>query len=94
VWRSPPIGVGATALAAVQDRAMGFPPAGDRLNLTGDDEADRLLVGEARSLLIGFALDQQVPVHKAFGPKVGGWRDGKSQRRRVKRSFDPADRRV
>jgi uncharacterized HhH-GPD family protein len=43
----------------------------DRLHLTGDDEADRLLVVEPMALLIGFALDQQVPVQKAFfGPKV------------------------
>jgi uncharacterized HhH-GPD family protein len=43
----------------------------DRLFLTGDDDADRLLVSEPMALLIGFALDQQVPVQKAFsGPKV------------------------
>jgi uncharacterized HhH-GPD family protein len=43
----------------------------DRLHFTGDDEADRLLVDEPMALLIGFALDQQVPVQKAFsGPKV------------------------
>lgn len=43
----------------------------DRLHFTGDEEADRLLVSEPMALLIGFALDQQVPVQKAFsGPKV------------------------
>jgi len=43
----------------------------DRLYFTGDDQADRLLVSEPMALLIGFALDQQVPVQKAFsGPKV------------------------
>lgn len=43
----------------------------DRLHYTGDDEADRLLVSEPMALLIGFALDQQVSVQKAFaGPKV------------------------
>ena len=43
------------------------PP--DRLHFTGDDEADRLLVSDPLALLIGFALDQQVPVQKAFsGP--------------------------
>jgi uncharacterized HhH-GPD family protein len=43
----------------------------DGLPLTGDDAADRLLVSEPMALLIGFALDQQVPVQKAFsGPKV------------------------
>ena len=43
----------------------------DRLHFTGDDEADRLLVSDPMALLIGFALDQQVPVQKAFsGPRV------------------------
>jgi uncharacterized HhH-GPD family protein len=41
----------------------------DRLPFTGDDEADRLLVEEPIALLIGFELDQQVPLQKAFsGP--------------------------
>ena len=41
----------------------------DRLFFTGDDEADRLLVSSPLALLIGFALDQQVTVQKAFsGP--------------------------
>ena len=41
----------------------------NRLNFTGDPEADRLLVQEPLALLIGFALDQQVTVQKAFsGP--------------------------
>lgn len=41
----------------------------DHLPFTGDDEADRLLVAEPLALLIGFALDQQVTVQKAFfGP--------------------------
>lgn len=41
------------------------------LHFTGDEGADRLLVSEPMALLIGFALDQQVPVQKAFsGPKV------------------------
>jgi uncharacterized HhH-GPD family protein len=43
----------------------------DRLFFTGDDEADRLLVEEPMALLIGFAVDQQVPVQWAFStPKV------------------------
>jgi uncharacterized HhH-GPD family protein len=43
----------------------------DRLHFTGDDEADRLLVTEPMALLIGFAVDQQVPVQWAFSaPKV------------------------
>ncbi len=41
----------------------------DRLHFTGDDEADTLLAKEPLALLIGFALDQQVPVQTAFsGP--------------------------
>ncbi|MET1232661.1 MAG: HhH-GPD-type base excision DNA repair protein [Candidatus Limnocylindrales bacterium] len=41
----------------------------DRLYFTGDDEADRLLVREPLALLIGFVLDQQITVQKAFsGP--------------------------
>ena len=38
----------------------------DRLYFTGDDDADRLLVAEPLALLIGFALDQQITVQKAF----------------------------
>ncbi len=41
----------------------------DRLPFTGDEAADRLLVSEPLALLIGFELDQQVTVQKAFsGP--------------------------
>jgi uncharacterized HhH-GPD family protein len=40
-----------------------------QLHFTGDDEADRLLVEEPLALLVGFVLDQQVTVQKAFsGP--------------------------
>jgi uncharacterized HhH-GPD family protein len=39
------------------------------LYFTGDDEANKLLAREPLALLIGFALDQQVPVQTAFsGP--------------------------
>ena len=39
------------------------------LHFTGDDEADALIAREPLALLIGFALDQQVPVQTAFsGP--------------------------
>jgi uncharacterized HhH-GPD family protein len=49
--------------------AVPTSPSIERLPFTGDDEADRLLVSEPLALLIGFALDQQVPVQKAFsGP--------------------------
>jgi uncharacterized HhH-GPD family protein len=41
----------------------------DRLHFTGDDEADTLLAEEPLALLVGFVLDQQVSVQKAFsGP--------------------------
>jgi uncharacterized HhH-GPD family protein len=41
----------------------------DALHFTGNDEADALLAKEPLALLIGFALDQQVPVQTAFsGP--------------------------
>jgi uncharacterized HhH-GPD family protein len=41
----------------------------DRLHFTDDDEANRLIATDAMALLIGFALDQQVSVQKAFaGP--------------------------
>ena len=50
----------------------------DRLPFTGNDDADRLLVRDPLALLIGFELDQQVPLQKAFsGPlelsrRIGG----------------------
>jgi len=41
----------------------------DALHFTGNPEADELLGRDAMALLIGFALDQQVTVQKAFsGP--------------------------
>jgi uncharacterized HhH-GPD family protein len=43
----------------------------DRLHFTDSDDANRLLVSDPLALLIGFALDQQVTVQKAFeGPLV------------------------
>jgi uncharacterized HhH-GPD family protein len=43
----------------------------DRLHFTDSDAANALLVSDPMALLIGFALDQQVPVQKAFsGPLV------------------------
>ena len=39
------------------------------LPFSGDDEADRFLAADPLALLIGFELDQQVTVQKAFsGP--------------------------
>ena len=41
----------------------------DRLHFTGNDEADRLIAQDPFAVLMGFALDQQVPVPTAFtGP--------------------------
>ena len=40
--------------------------APDRLHFTGDDEADALIARDPFALLVGFALDQQVSVQKAF----------------------------
>jgi uncharacterized HhH-GPD family protein len=43
----------------------------DQLHFTEDETANRLLVEEPMALLVGFALDQQVTVQKAFmGPLV------------------------
>ncbi len=41
--------------------------APERLHFTGDDDADRLIARDPLALLIGFALDQQVTLQKAFG---------------------------
>ena len=49
---------------------------------TGDDEADRLIAADPNALLIGFALDQQVTVQKAFS--------GPLEIRRRLGSLDPA----
>jgi uncharacterized HhH-GPD family protein len=57
------------------DRGHGAPLAGydrhvpERLHFTGSDEADALIASDPMALLVGFALDQQVTVQKAFsGP--------------------------
>ena len=43
----------------------------DRLYFTDSDEANALIASDPMALLVGFALDQQVPVQKAFsGPLV------------------------
>jgi uncharacterized HhH-GPD family protein len=55
---------------------MTEPP--ERLHFTDDEDADRLLAEQPLALLIGFVLDQQVPLQKAFsGPlelsrRIGG----------------------
>ena len=38
----------------------------DRLHFTGDDEANALLAADPLALMIGFVLDQQVPLQRAF----------------------------
>src|SRR5919108_6058269 len=46
---------------------IGWVP--DRLYFTESDEANALIASDPMALLVGFALDQQVPVQKAFvGP--------------------------
>jgi len=48
---------------------MSKPTAPASLPFTGDPEADALLASEPMALLLGFVLDQQVSVQKAFsGP--------------------------
>ena len=48
---------------------MSLPVPPDHLPFTGNVDADRLLATDPLALLIGFALDQQVTVQKAFaGP--------------------------
>jgi uncharacterized HhH-GPD family protein len=55
-----------------------------RLYFTDDDDANALLAREPMALLIGFALDQQVPVQKAFsGPKAILERAGTLDARRL-----------
>jgi uncharacterized HhH-GPD family protein len=58
--------VSALACTAEYDHPVTTATVADRLHFTGDEDADRLLVTEPMALLIGFALDQQVPVQWAF----------------------------
>ena len=61
------------------------------LAFTGNDDADRLLVSEPLALLIGFELDQQVTVQKAFsGPAVLKERIGHLDAARIA-AMDPAE---
>ena len=47
------------------------PAVPDRLHFTDDDEANALIATDPMALLVGFVLDQQVTVQKAFaGPLV------------------------
>ena len=63
----------------------------DRLYYTDNDEANRLLAEDPAALLIGFVLDQQVPVQKAFvGPFVLRERLGTLDPARIA-ATDPAE---
>lgn len=63
----------------------------ERLHFTDDDEADRLLAQSPLALLIGFVLDQQVPLQKAFaGPLELSRRIGGLDASRIS-TMDPAD---
>jgi uncharacterized HhH-GPD family protein len=70
---------------------LDMPTSPDRLHFTDDDEADRLLAEDPLALLIGFVLDQQVPLQKAFfGPLDLSRRiDGLDARRIA--AMDPAE---
>jgi uncharacterized HhH-GPD family protein len=58
--------------------------APERLPFTADDEANRLLARDPAALLIGFVLDQQVTVQKAFaGPLELSKRIGHLDVRRI-----------
>jgi uncharacterized HhH-GPD family protein len=64
----------------------------DRLHYTGDDAADRLLAADPLALLIGFTLDQQVTVQKAFsGPLELSKRTGRSLDAQAIAAMDPAE---
>jgi uncharacterized HhH-GPD family protein len=69
----PPLGrlyiSGCQSQARATIGRVSTPQPPERLPYTGDDEADRLLARDPLALLIGFVLDQQVSVQKAFsGP--------------------------
>ncbi|MEZ0239606.1 MAG: HhH-GPD-type base excision DNA repair protein [Chloroflexota bacterium] len=70
---------------------MRTPMMTARLPFTGNDDADQLLSADPLALLIGFALDQQVTVQKAFS---GPWdlrnRLGHLDARRIAET-DPAE---
>src|SRR5918911_799029 len=70
---------------------MGTTTTVDSLPFTGDPEADALLASEPLALLIGFTLDQQVTVQKAFsGPLELRRRLGHLDAARIA-AMDPAD---
>src|SRR5439155_14040528 len=75
-------------------RKMRLVPAAtkpDRLHFTDDDAANELIARDPLALLIGFALDQQVPVQTAFsGPAKLKQRLGSLDARKIA-ATDPAE---
>ncbi len=70
---------------------MTLPVPPDRLPFTGDPDADALIATDPLALLIGFALDQQVTVQKAFsGPLEIQRRLGHLDARRIA-SMEPEE---
>jgi uncharacterized HhH-GPD family protein len=56
------------ALAGRPARAAEYDPrVPDRLYFTDSDEANQLIASDPMALLVGFVLDQQITVQKAFG---------------------------
>ncbi len=71
--------------------ARAYHPGVPTLPFTGNPDADRLLADDPLALLIGFALDQQVTVQKAFsGPWELRARLGHLDARRIAET-DPAE---
>src|SRR5579884_4204441 len=73
VTQTPPLPIGqlTTARSPAPRRRYDQLTVPDRLYFTDSDEANRLIASDPMALLIGFALDQQVSVQKAFmGPLV------------------------
>ncbi|GAC1571212.1 MAG: hypothetical protein NVS3B18_04160 [Candidatus Dormibacteria bacterium] len=67
------------------------PHTPEKLEWSDDDEANRLIAHDPLALLIGFVLDQQVTVEKAFyGPKLLRERVGTLDAGRLAR-LDPAE---
>ena len=54
----------------------------DRLHFTDSDEANALIAADPMALLVGFALDQQVTVQKAFAGPLALTRAARRARRR------------
>ena len=67
--------------------ASSSSPTATSLPYTGNADADRLLASDALALLIGFALDQQVTVQKAFS---GPW-DLRQRLGHLDAATDPAE---